>query len=684
MKNLKISVKILSSFGLVILLMAVITVIVTLSNLQTIDNVSMIDKDSTLQTKSNNLRENFLEACIPANILIYTVDESIYASFQSVSASVEEGFSGLYEYIDSEPSVEKYRPSLTEAENAINEYFSVVKQLNTYNQLEIKGEDGIASKGAELNEANSLFISGQLESLQSEIDSNANARVLSKRKQRVEEANSIIDKITSFRVKSRVITLTYNTETLPDILAAMDEAIELTTAFRDASTEQNEKSAAQRLINALENYRIGFVDFGMICDKASEAAGKLPVLNQTALDEFDQALTSIDEAVTSQVNRTSSSALTAFTSIIIIASISLAFAVIIAIILMRGITNPMNVMHNVIRKVRETGILKFTEQEKAELSSAASKDEIGQSIEAFSGMMDRFAELADNLEVIAGGDLSVSVKAVSHDDTMGKALIYMLDNLNHMFTSINEAAEQVNSGSEQVSSASQALAQGATEQASSIEELSASIQEISSQVAENSENAEKASVVAGETGTEVQIGNEQMGQMLKAMDDINASSNEINKIIMVIDGIASQTNILALNAAVEAARAGDAGKGFAVVAEEVRNLASKSADAAKQTNDLIASSIKSVNNGAEIAKKTAQSLSNIETKAKEVDRFIAEIANASKEQAQGISQINIGVEQISGVVQTNSATAEESAAAAEELSGQANLLTEQIAGFKLK
>ncbi|MEG0616562.1 MAG: methyl-accepting chemotaxis protein [Oscillospiraceae bacterium] len=295
-------------------------------------------------------------------------------------------------------------------------------------------------------------------------------------------------------------------------------------------------------------------------------------------------------------------------------------------------------------------------------------------------------EVSSHLTQMADGNFSVAdLREYSGDFApLSDATNHIVASLNDALKQIDVASDQVSTGSDQVSSGAQALSQGATEQASSIEELSASITEISEHVKMNATNANNASSISNATGEQLMHGNDEMKNMLLAMEEISNSSKQIGNIIKTINDIAFQTNILALNAAVEAARAGAAGKGFAVVADEVRNLAGKSAQAAKGTTDLITSSINAVANGTKIADNTAEILKDVMVQSKKSIDIISDIAVASSEQAQSISQITLGIEQISSVVQTNSATAEESAAASEELSGQSQLLKELISKFKLK
>ena len=295
-------------------------------------------------------------------------------------------------------------------------------------------------------------------------------------------------------------------------------------------------------------------------------------------------------------------------------------------------------------------------------------------------------EITSTLEAIGQGNLNQEITTEYLGDFIGikNSLNGIAESLSDNIVEIDNAARQVESGVRQISEGGQLLAQGTTEQASTIQELSASIEEVAGETRQNASNANQANVITHQVRENARVGNEQMGKMMTAMTEINASSNNISKIIKVIDDIAFQTNILALNAAVEAARAGQQGKGFAVVAEEVRTLAARSAEAAKETTGLIERSIEKVSDGTKIADDTSESLKIIIENIEEVADLVEKIAKGSNDQAIEISQITSGIEQVSMVVQTNSATAEESAAASEELSGQAQMLKALVGGFTIK
>ncbi len=243
---------------------------------------------------------------------------------------------------------------------------------------------------------------------------------------------------------------------------------------------------------------------------------------------------------------------------------------------------------------------------------------------------------------------------------------------------MRQVGDQAVSAAAQINDASQSLAEGASEQAASLEETSASLEEMSSMTKLNAQHAGQAKELANQTRTAAEAGSAEMRSMSQAMDAIKASSDNIAKIIKTIDEIAFQTNILALNAAVEAARAGEAGAGFAVVAEEVRNLAQRSAQAARETADKIEDSIQKSQQGVQFSGQIARRLEEIVAKARQVDELLVSIATASREQSEGVNQINLAVTQMDKVTQSNAANAEETAAAAREMDSQAKTLNEVV------
>ncbi len=421
---------------------------------------------------------------------------------------------------------------------------------------------------------------------------------------------------------------------------------------------------------------IGYANEGQYDKAQSELLGEADATGGAVQDSLAGLVDYNDRTAMERADNNSEMARTAQLLMVLIIFVGIILAVILGIFISRIISKPVKRIVEAADRL-SVGDLDIS-------FDTAYKDETGQLIKAFTDLVASTREQAVMAERIADGDMTVDVPIRSDKDLLGRKLSEMVQNINSLLLSIASAAEQVSGGSKQISDSSMALSQGATEQASSIEELTASIEEISSQTKVNAENASQANGLSDEAKTYAVTGNNQMKEMLRAMDDINESSSNINKIIKVIDDIAFQTNILALNAAVEAARAGQHGKGFAVVAEEVRTLAGRSANAAKETTALIEDSIKKSSGGTKIAKETADALEKIVDSVEAVSNLVSDINNASNEQAVAIAQINQGVMQVSQVVQENSATSEETAAASEELSSQAETLRDMVGRFKLK
>ncbi|MDH5522686.1 MAG: methyl-accepting chemotaxis protein [Desulfobulbaceae bacterium] len=357
--------------------------------------------------------------------------------------------------------------------------------------------------------------------------------------------------------------------------------------------------------------------------------------------------------------------------------IGLTAIIAVALMITRSITQPVNKTVHMLDEMAKGHLDNRLHMDR--------EDEIG----IMAKTMDEFADSLQNemvhaLQKLAAGDLTFEATPYDDKDAIRNSLKKTGDDLNMVISEILVATEQIASGSGQVSDASQALSQGATEQAASLEEITSSMTEMASQTTTNAENATQANQLATQTRDAAEKGNGQMQQMVAAMGEINEAGQSISKIIKVIDEIAFQTNLLALNAAVEAARAGRHGKGFAVVAEEVRNLAARSAKAAKETAELIESSVAKTTNGTKIAQLTSEALAEIVGSVTKVTDLVGEIAAASNEQAQGISQTNQALGQIDQVTQQNTASAEESAAAAEELSSQAVHMKDMMAKFKVR
>ena len=366
--------------------------------------------------------------------------------------------------------------------------------------------------------------------------------------------------------------------------------------------------------------------------------------------------------------------------LIVVSVFAIILGLVVSYVLMHNITSGIGRTVGAMRKIADDGNVSI-EIDAGDLNRG---DEVGGLAHACNNILQQFRNVEHLANDLAEGNYNVETRVRSDQDSMNINLKKMLDKVNDAMREINEGVKQVATGAGEVSSASQSLSNGAQESAASLEEITASMNEISSQTKGNATNAGQARDLAQQASKAAANGQDAMKEMTGAMNQIMQNSAEIQRVIKVIDDIAFQTNLLALNAAVEAARAGQHGKGFAVVAEEVRNLASRSAKAAKETSELIAKSGNEIERGGEVSTRTAEVLNTIVEQIKQTTDIVAGIAIASNEQAEGVNQVTIGLQQIDSVTQQNTAAAEESASAANEMSGMAANLLRLVSHFKLR
>lgn len=510
----------------------------------------------------------------------------------------------------------------------------------------------------------------------------------------------------AYQVMERVDEVKYNVEassaiTAQMVLAVTQKDVDALYAEYQAHT-QNLVNDLTYLLENYPEYQNQVKIFRGLTSSSDELSRRIYSLSLTdketaqrlyknellpAAQKASEALGTIDEAVQQQKTALLQNSVTRTkytqTIILLVTAASFGVAIVMGLAIIRMITKPLHEIEKAAHSMAEGDLnVEITYQ---------SRDEIGSLAENMREMTRGYHSLINDIsymvKAMSKGDFCVNTQdATAYKGDFApilKSLDILRDNLSETLQQINESADQVSGSAEQIASGAQVLSQSSTEQANSVEELVASLQgmnnsihEVVAHVTEGQENLRR-------TNQQVDTGHEQMQVMQKAMTEINASSNNIQKIIKDIDDIAFQTNILALNAAVEAARAGTAGKGFAVVADEVRNLAQKSAESAKTTAQLIEQSIQAVQKGQTITGEIAQTIDNMAAEAKNSLTLMEQISMASTEQADAVDQVLQGAEQISAVVQTNSATAEESAASSEELSGQANILKELVKKFRL-
>lgn len=467
------------------------------------------------------------------------------------------------------------------------------------------------------------------------------------------------------------------------IVTAMEEYEKTISPGENRETYDAAAAEYKKFATLRDNYIV--IAQNMDADAAFEALQGVSDQQKVVIAAFE----SLMQTRMAQANTVSDAAteLTKVSEVVIVGALLVAFtvAVVLGIYVSRIISKPLGKMQKVLHQVGTTGSMVFSQDTLSEIEAETKyKDEIGASIRAFYTMLRHMLDMSEELGYMAAGDMSRTVESLSDADTMATAMNELIQSVNSMFGDIGQSSLQVSTGAKQIADGAQSLAQGATEQAAAVQELSSSIGEVSGAIQETATSAQNTAALSDDIKKRAEQGSEQMRHMVEAVQDINEASQNIAKIIKVIDDIAFQTNILALNAAVEAARAGEHGRSFTVVAEEVRALAGKSAEAAKNTDGLIESSIAKAEMGVTIAKETNASLQSIVEGINGAAQLVTDIAQNAQAQASAIAQINIGIDQVAQVVQQNSATAQESAAASQEMSSQSAVLQELIGQFRLR
>ena len=458
-----------------------------------------------------------------------------------------------------------------------------------------------------------------------------------------------------------------------ELLAIRDTGVvdtALVTAFEEKLSALKESYAEiSRLSSLQEQQQIQeeMERFETVVTEATALAQEISVASQAKAEAFkDQSVSQANRSIIIQ---------DILFAVIVLASLLISYKMSVII------TVPLKKLTQGMQQVSEGGL-------EVEFDSLG-QDELGILSRQLNDTMYNIQQYVEDISYVLGGisngDISMEIEREYIGD-FGKiknSLNQILEALNDTVGQLNRCCSQVRAGSENLASNSHMLAQGSSEQTAAVEAFKISLDKVASLTRQDGENAAHVKQISGKAWEVVVQSNSQMDDMVQAMGEIGSSSQEIAKVIKIIEDIAFQTNILALNAAVEAARAGSAGKGFAVVADEVRNLASKSAEASKSTAVLIEHSTSAVHTGTEIARHTADTLLGVVERMQSVVGSIDRIASVSNEQSNAVQQVTQGISQISSVVQTNSATAQESAAASEELSAEAAALKQLVGKFTL-
>ncbi|MDR1157765.1 MAG: methyl-accepting chemotaxis protein [Oscillospiraceae bacterium] len=508
-------------------------------------------------------------------------------------------------------------------------------------------------------------------------------------------ANDVLDIYNETRMSTRILYRESADDAFADFqkqalyvdnrLHVLLATIQNNSAFAEFQTDSDQFASLYRdwsdHIYALQNARqTASADGETIAALVRESRN----LDLRAREMIANIVLNVGDRMDRNLTDTAASGRASLTLVSLVSGAALLLAVVLALLIVSSIRKPLGRIQLVLTQMGRDGDFALPAgMESAIRADALGRDEVAACTRAALMLQEKLSTMSQALVSVADGNLTTEVTLQSERDSMGHTLSQMLLNLNQKFSTILQTARQVYGSAQEMDQASRQLHAAAGQQDSEVGYLSDSIAHVAEKTRDNTSLADEAAGLAQTIQHSAHTGSEQMNQMMNAVKEIDEASLAISKIIKVIDDIAFQTNILALNASVEAARAGQHGKGFAVVAEEVRTLAAKSADAAKDTADLIENSIQKATFGADIAKKTAQSLASIVEGIQKSGQIVSCIAEASVEQSEAIARILGSVEKVSSVARETGGMAGHSASASKAIAEQAALLENLVAQFQL-
>ncbi len=692
LSNLRIGMKLLIGFGLLVLMLLAVGVVAFMALRQINEQTQAMLGQVTIFSESNTAVISSYEAQLASNLHSMTQNPAHHADVNKRVATVVESCADAKKLMQDPANVANAEKIATDAQayaKLDSEFAGIVVQLNE--TLKKRNDAYQVAQAASKKLGDTIWEVAQGPRFMVKQNVEEDGKSVEKTFMSVDRVQAIKlnAEVARLMEQARVAVRNYEKATgaeakkkvLDEVDGYFDEMFKICKNVRDNYTvSANCVALVDAAVKGLEAWKAAAHESAKQMDALEANQGDQDTLAITIGETIDKVIKGVEKHVDETGKAVTGLIAAVIYAIAITCAVALVIGIVFGIVTSRNITQGIGNAVGAMNVVANEGDLSF------EIPSGdlRRKDEVGDLAKALQAILTEFRNVEHMAKELAGGNWLTTVKVRGDRDVMNINLSAMLDQVNMALSNTAEAVEQVATGASQVASAGESLSQGATESAASIEEITASMSEIGGQTNANAQNANEANKLAQGANDSAARGQEMMKQMINSMEAITKNSQDIQKVVKVIDDISFQTNLLALNAAVEAARAGVHGKGFAVVAEEVRNLASRSAKAAAETTQMISNNSKQITEGAEIAEQTAEMLDGIVEQSMKVAGLLKEIANASSEQAQGVSQVSQGLHQIDAVTQQNTANAEETASVSNEMSSQASHLQQLIAQFRIR